>query len=144
MLAYQIFGVLRIEEDTNISFPSNPRREPDPELLDPRPPEAPPEVPPSKPPRDPGVFIQNDPFDWREKDRAGGPEAAALGTLRLLNMQGTGDSVLIQIETETSKKWYKVGDAFESYELLSVDVEAGTAEVFDESINRARIIEMER
>lgn len=143
-LAYQIFGVLRTQDDAAASFPPNPRREADPELLDPKPPAAPPEIPADKIPVPPEALTPNDPFDWRARDESSAADQENLVPLRLLAIRGEGDSALVQIETDSSKKWYKVGEAFESFELLSVDVEEETAEVFDEGLNRARVIELEK
>ena len=143
-LAYQIFGVLRTPDDAAASFPPNPRREADPELLDPRPPAAPPEIPGDNVPVPPEVLSDNDPFDWRARDESSAADQENQVTLTLLAIRGEGDSAFVQIETDSSKKWYKVGDAFESFELLSVDIDEETAEVFDEGLNRVRVIEMEK
>lgn len=143
VLAFQIFSVLRTQEDESASFPLPPRREADREVLQPAPPEAPPEMPPKKLPVDPNRLIANDPFDWRERASAGAAEQANVAPLRLLRIRSAGDSTMVQIETDSSRKWYQVGEAFESYELLSVDPEAGTAEIFDESLNRTRVIALE-
>ena len=143
VLAFQIFNVIRTEEDLSRGLPSSPRITADPAQLDPPPPDLPPELPPQKPPANPNVLIQNNPFDWREQRGGGGGPDTSLSTLILLRIRGEGENAIAQIETDSSRKWYSVGEAFESYELLSVDVDEGTAEVFDESLNRTRIIRLE-
>lgn len=143
VLAFQIFSVARTEEDLSQGMPSPPRPQVDPELLENPPPGLPPDLPPSKPPVNAERLAQNDPFDWSRQAGPAAGEDANLSTLRLLRIRGEGDEAIVQIETDASRKWYTVGEAFESYELLSVDAEAGTAEVFDESLNRTRTIRLE-
>lgn len=41
-----------------------------------------------------------------------------------------------QIETKSSKKWYAEGQAFESFELLSIDGEEECCEIFAESLGK--------
>lgn len=41
-----------------------------------------------------------------------------------------------QIRTSQSRKWYSEGDAFESYELLSIDASTLCCDIFAENIGR--------
>lgn len=136
VLAFQIFSVLRTEQEDSLGLPPTPSRVADRERLDPVPPEMPPEMPPRKPPVNPERLVENDPFDWRARTSAAAADQVSLTTLRLLRIRSAGDSAMVQIQTDSSRKWYRVGEAFESYELLSVDADAGTADIFDESLNR--------
>lgn len=47
-----------------------------------------------------------------------------------------GGTIKAQIKTSSSRKWYAEGQAFESYELLSIDVEEECCEIFAESLGR--------
>lgn len=143
VLAFQIFSVLRTEEDQTLGMPPPPSKQADRESLEPAPPEMPPEIPPREPPVNAPRLATNDPFDWREQSAGPGAGGPAESTLRLLRIRGEGESAFVQIQTESSRRWYSVGEAFESYELLSVDAEEGTAEVFDESLNRTRTIRLD-
>lgn len=143
VLAFQIFSVLRTEDDNFIDPPPNPVKVAKREDLDPSPPGDPPPMPAPEAPVNENEFVEKDPFDWRERSAASTTAGAETTTLRLLRIRGTGDDLVVQIETETSRKWYRVGEAFESYEIISVDPDAGFAEIFDEASNRTRIIELE-
>lgn len=75
-------------------------------------------------------------FYRRPGQSRGGAENTDELQLTVLNFQGTGDNVRVRIRTEGSRKWYSVGDAFESYELLSVDLDTGCIEVFSEALGK--------
>lgn len=142
VLAFQIFSVLRTEDDEEYNIPTAPRPGPSADQLDPEPPEAPPEIPPPRPMVNVDRLSTNNPFDWRRQTGPAVSADANLRPLQLLRIRGEGPDAIVQIQTETGRKWYTVGEAFESYELLDVDADAGTAEVFDESVNRTRTIRL--
>lgn len=138
MLAYQIMGVVRTVETKSDPIPKPPRVRGD---VVPAPPEPPTELPEHKPPIKP-PNAEDDPFVF-EPERSEGSSAEEETELYLLNIVVSGGRYRVQIETESSSKWYSEGDAFENYEILSVDPEEGTCEIFDESRNRSRTLYLE-
>jgi hypothetical protein len=143
VLAYQIFTVIRTEEEDLASFPPNPRSKPEIDQLDPAPPGTPPDIPPNRSRIDPRTF-DNDPFVWRDERGAVGGDEDIASSLRLLRFQQIGNKYRVQIDTGTSRaRWYEVGEAFESYELVSVNPDEKSVEVFDEGANKTRVLYLE-
>jgi hypothetical protein len=109
-------------------------------------PGVPPALPP--PPRmdDWSRLWRLNPMNYRQpRNRGGGdnPESADL-EIRLLRISELAPGrYRAQIRTPSRTGWYEEGQAFESYELLDIDAEAGTVTVFSEQLQRAVPLELE-
>jgi hypothetical protein len=66
-------------------------------------------------------------------DNRKGPEDAGI---RLLDMKKVRDKHRVKLQTAAAEKWYYEGDAFESFELLSIDPDEGTCQVRSERLGR--------
>ena len=56
--------------------------------------------------------------------------------ISLLAIREWGDTYRAQIQTRT-RKWYEAGESFETYQLVSIDPDAGTVEIFSEQHGRS-------
>ncbi len=56
--------------------------------------------------------------------------------IKLILIRKVRDEYRAQLQTESSTKWYTEGDAFESFELLKIDPDAGTCQVRSERLGR--------
>ena len=63
-----------------------------------------------------------------------GPTDAGISLLRIRKVGG--DKYKAQLRTANTTRWYEQGEAFESFELLRIDPEAGTCEVRSERLGR--------
>ncbi len=64
--------------------------------------------------------------------------------LRLLNIREIAPGELrAQIDSGVRSSWYAEGQAFETYEVLDIDPDAGTATVFSEREQQQRILRLE-
>ena len=81
------------------------------------------------------MFIYEKPKESTSLTRDG--ETSTLTVLRIREgLPGSG-KFRVQIQTEAAaKKWYSVGDAFETYTLLAVDLDTQCCEIFDDRLGR--------
>jgi len=89
---------------------------------------------------------QRNPF-WYYSGRgrttgSGGPGEVYIKLLDLQDAAG-GKPAQAKIQTSTTTQWYPVGDAFEQFRLDSVDLAAGTASVYIESLGQQRTLQKE-
>jgi len=56
--------------------------------------------------------------------------------ITLLNIRTVSGRNRAQLQTESSKKWYDEGESFEKFELLKIDPEAGTCDVYSEQLGK--------
>jgi hypothetical protein len=73
-----------------------------------------------------------------DRNKQAGREAG----IKLLAIQKVRDTYRAQLQTETSRRWYDEGAAFESFVLLKIDPEAGTCEVRSEGQGRVLTLKM--
>ena len=64
--------------------------------------------------------------------------------ISLLNIRVVSGRPRAQLQTESSKKWYDEGESFESFELLKIDPEAETCDVYSERLGKVVILELPR
>ncbi|MBI1317455.1 MAG: hypothetical protein GC168_00715 [Candidatus Hydrogenedens sp.] len=134
LLCRQVYAVVyppEPEQEASLPLP----RTPDPADL-------PPEVdPPSPEPisglRTPGEYVnlyRKNPF-WYYSTRSEGATGSDSDTLniQLLDIRVAGSRVTARLKTNAATKWYVKGDKFEEYQLLDIDPEAGTVEIYSES-----------
>ncbi len=80
------------------------------------------------------ALVKDNPFtaatDRKDVDTTGGPP-----NIRLLAIREWGNTYRAQIQTRT-RKWYEAGESFETYQLVSIDPDAGTVEIFSEQHGR--------
>jgi len=137
LLCRQVYAVVyppAPEVADNLPLPRNP----DPEDL-------PPEIdPPAAQPiaglRSPGEYANLDrsnPF-WYYSTQAEGGAATDSDAIdiQLLDIRVAGTKVRAQLQTKATKKWYDEGDKFEEFQLLDIDPDAGTVEIFSEGQGR--------
>lgn len=109
-----------------------------------------PGVPPSLPPAprmdDWSRLWRLNPMNYRQPRLrgGGGPEQSADLEISLLRIaEQSPGRYRAQIRTPSRDGWYEVGRAFESYELLDIDADAGTVTVFSEELQRPVVLELE-
>ncbi len=102
---------------------------------------------PGTPPRVPGIpspgnwadLWRNHPFLYvspGDVTRGNGNSDQTLD-LEVLNFQETSDgNWRVRIQSASRRGWYSEGDAFEAYELLSIDAETECIVVFSEELAR--------
>ncbi len=120
-----------------------PRRIPDPTNLpdewteeEGRPPAPPPNpLPPAPIPFQP--LVNDNPFTATTATTDGRPGDERRPDLRLLAIREWGTSGIYRANILTrTRGWYEEGEQFETYELVSIDPEAGTVEIFSEQHGR--------
>lgn len=102
-------------------------------------PGTPPRTPESPPPEDWRGLWTRPPFLYvRPGETRGGPDTGGDDIdLQLLNIQEVADgSYKVQIRSASRSGWYSEGDAFEAYELLSIDPDTECCIVFSEEYGR--------
>lgn len=102
---------------------------------------------PGSPPRLPGNptpgnwadLWRNNPFIYvspGDSNRPNGNSDQALD-LEVLNFQEVSDGIWrVRIRSASDRRWYSEGDAFEAYELLSIDPDTECIVVFSEELGR--------
>jgi len=107
--------------------------------LDVKTPGTPPRIPPNIEPENYTLLWMRNPFIWVEpgKRRLLTDGSIQEVDLELLRLQAVGDGWTVQIRSAANtKKWYREGDRFESYQLLSIDPDAECVTVFAEEVQR--------
>jgi len=69
----------------------------------------------------------------RRSDNQGQREETDIVLLRIRDVRGTPR---VQLRTASATKWYSEGEQFESYQVFSIDPEAGTCQVRSERTGR--------
>jgi len=141
LLCRQVYAVVyppAPEVADNLPLPKNP----DPEAQPGEPGALPPEIdPPKAQPisglRSPGEYANLDrsnPF-WYYSTQAEGGGASDADTLniQLLDIRVAGTKVRARLKTNATTKWYDEGDKFEEYQLLDIDPDARTVEIYSEA-----------
>ncbi|HOF41530.1 MAG TPA: hypothetical protein PLD73_15780 [Candidatus Hydrogenedentes bacterium] len=94
-----------------------------------------PPVPPANPlPPSPVAYnalVKENPFTAATVERSTPDGPGGRPNLRLLAIREWGDTYRAQIQTRT-RKWYAAGESFETYQLVSIDPDAGTVVIFSE------------
>lgn len=68
--------------------------------------------------------------------RSEGPERSEEADIVLLRIRDVGGKPRVQLRTASATKWYWEGEQFESYQVFSIDPEAGTCQVRSERTGR--------
>lgn len=92
--------------------------------------------------------VRQPPFIYDDREGSGGPRtpdpSAALG-LKLIMIQTTRGITKAFIETPNgARKWYEEGESFEKYQLLRIDAENNTCDLYDDSEAREVTISKSR
>lgn len=120
-----------------------PKRIPDPNALpeewteeEGRPPSPPPNpLPPAPTPYN--ALIKDNPFAAVSTGSADGPRGEERPNIVLLGIREWGDGTYrAQIYTRT-RKWYEEGESFEAYQLISINPEEQSVEIFSEKHGRS-------
>ena len=142
ILCYQVYKVVYPDEKPRGVSPTPP-------VAAPGKADAPPEPIPAQTLTFSGDYRsiwQRNPF-WSMSGRGGnqGNGSANEVFIKLLDLQdATGSKpAQAQLQTATTTKWYPVGDSFEQFRLDSVDLGAGTATVYIESLGQTRTLTKE-
>jgi hypothetical protein len=111
---------------------------------------------PGIPPTIPGVPRTDDwsrlwrfnPLNYRQPRTRGGsttdPSAGEID-LQVIRISPFGQGKYrAQIKSPGRTGWYEEGQAFESYELLAIDADAGTVTVFSEQLQRSVELQLEK
>lgn len=141
MVGFLIFRVYQVVSpasgEENKRMPRPPGNElPD----DANPPGDPPPPPPPPRTEDWSRLWRFNPFVWRAPQGGGGPEGDNADdiNLRLLRIREVAPGqIRAQIDSGTRESWYAPGQAFETYEVLSIDQENGVVTVFSERHQRS-------
>jgi hypothetical protein len=111
-------------------------------------------LPPPPPPREllavPGNYaiVHRNNALWYYSAQQGSTDqgeitAAGLG-LYLLDIQRVGTRLRARLQTGSTTRWYNEGEKFEAFELLRVDPEQGTVEVYAEQYGRQLTVQLQR
>ncbi len=111
-------------------------------------PGLPPPVPPPQRTDDWSRLWRFNPLNYRQPRSRGGqssdPSAADIDLqLKRITPSGAG-KFRAQITSPSRTGWYEEGQAFESYELLAIDADAGTVTVFSERLQRSVELRLEQ
>lgn len=137
-LSFRIYTILNpsAPEDPKIFVP--PRKE---LAEDVKTPGTPPRVPALNRSEDWSVLYTRDMFIYEKpKESSSLTEAGETSNITVHRIReglpGSG-TFRVQIQTEAAaKKWYSVGDAFETYTLLAVDFDTKCCEFFDDRLGK--------
>ena len=104
-------------------------------------PGRPPDVPPPPPRDDWSMLWRRPPFFWVQPGTGprtrSGPDDDAID-LELLSIQQRPDGeYTARIRTSSSRKWYREGDPFEAYTLLSIDPDGPCVVIFAENVSKS-------
>ena len=87
--------------------------------------------------RPPTLFVQ--PRRPTDPTNPGGPDTS---NLELRDIKKSGDGYRVQIFTGQGRpRWYEEGDRFESYEIVFIDPDEETVQVYSEETNRPLTLE---
>lgn len=111
-------------------------------------------LPPPPPPREllavPGNYaiVHRNNALWyysAQRDTAGQGEVTAqsLG-LSLLDIQRVGTRLRARLQTRSTARWYNEGEKFEEFELLQINPEQETVEVYAEQHGRRLTVQLQR
>jgi len=147
ILIYRVYVVLYPPppEEGTVLMPPKPRLPDDPELRGTLEPPAPALRPPMDLPGTYAALYKRNPFTIHS-DRAGGDgrevQAKDLD-IKLLKIQEGRGRPRAQLQTASARKWYDEGSQFEKFELLEINAEEQTVEVYSEEHTRRFILKME-
>lgn len=133
-LSVRVYQVLNPEEGTQGRSFNLPGPDPDPENL----PGPPPAVPGAPLTEDWSPIWRRSIFHWPRQRATSSTRGGGVSEidLQLLRIQEVTDGVFrAQIRTTTTK-WYSEGEAFEAFELISIDPDTECCVVFAEEIGR--------
>ena len=83
-----------------------------------------------------GLYTPN-PFWFNPSERRSeGQEQSEEANIALLRIRDVRGEPRVQLRTASSTKWYSEGEQFESYQVFSIDPEAGTCQVRSERTGR--------
>jgi len=135
-LGFRVYQVVSPVDEESGRMPQPPSSTPTDDVELPGVPGPPPPPPPAE---DYSLLWRINPFGgWRASGR-GGTETQASEDLEisLLRIREVAPGqIRAQIQTPGRRGWYEEGDAFEAYELLSIDPDADTVVVFSERLER--------
>ncbi len=127
-----------------------PKRIPDPASLpedwteeEGRPP-TPPANPLPPPPVAYTALVKDNPFTATTTTDDGTRTEERPPELQLLDIKPMGDNAYRAYIQTRARKWYREGEQFESYQLVSIDPEAGTVEIFSERHGRSFMFSLNR
>lgn len=110
-------------------------------------------LPPPPPPRElteiPGtyaVLYRNNAL-WYfsgQSDSGDGPVTAERLGLSLLDIQRVGTKLRARLQTRSTNKWYNEGEQFEEFELLTINQEQGTVEIYANQYGKRLTVKMQR
>lgn len=135
-LCFRVYQIIQPDEpDSGATF-SPPRGELSDSVDTPG---RPPQIPVSDPPQSWRGLWTRPPFIYvRPGDSGGSSEAGDDQVdLELLNLQPASDgSYRVRIRSASRRGWYSEGDAFEAYEILSIDPDTNCVEIYAEELGK--------
>lgn len=139
ILCYQVYEVVYPDERPRGTIPKRPG-------------DADVATKPPQPPDKPSITISGDyvglfrrnPFWYASgRNQRNTTSTSSDIVIKLLDIQDLSGRQRARLQTETTTKWYDVGEKFEQFQLQSVDEAAGTATVYVESQGKEVTIQKE-
>lgn len=138
-LGMRVYKVFEPIEDTE-RLVSTPGQVPPDDVVRQLPPEG---RPPRRPPGQYSTLISRNPFFYHAA-LARGPEVdEERWNIALLQLQEPVPGKLrARIRTESTTKWYNLGESFEEYEIQDIDMAAQTCTVYSSRYQRSKVLEV--
>lgn len=141
VLCYQVWKVASPSKDNNLIGARHPN--PSSNAVDMV--EQIPEPPKMPPIERPVSLYRKNPFWYYGSQRSSGQGTTETEIrLRLVNIQGSGDSARVKLDDGSAEHWYSIGEPFQSYEVISVDAAEGTCVVYSEEYSKQLTLKLEK
>lgn len=110
-------------------------------------PGAPPEIPPAFRSENWNALANRNPFWYygtKSAEDAAGAKAEDVQIFLTRISRGKGGVLQAQLRTQGSTKWYSEGESFEKFQLLRINPEQKTCEVYSESLRKTITLNITR